>query len=172
MESWMVVFVGVLALCILVQTLVLIGMFVMFQNVAKKAQQQAEEFRNRVVPVLSGLQQVIEEVRPHVTNVVANAAEVTNVARMQAQRVDRVMSEAMERLRIQLAHIDQILTGTLETVEEAGSKFRRTVWSPVQSVAAVVRGIQTGLEFYRGSRRRPYEVTPDRSEQPDENLFI
>jgi hypothetical protein len=70
---------------------------------------------------------------------------------------------------MQLIHADQILTGVLETVEDTGMKLRRTVWGPVQSVAAVVRGIQTGLEFYRG-RRRPTDGAP--AEQQDEGLFI
>ena len=75
----------------------------------------------------------------------------------------------LDRLRMQLIHADQILTGVLETVEDTGMKLRRTVWGPVQSVAAVVRGIQTGVEFYRGRRRAP-EAQP--TETQDEGLFI
>jgi hypothetical protein len=134
-----------------------------------------EEFRERVFPLLSNIQILVEDSRPHITSALANASEITAVARNQAQRVDRVLSEALERLRLQLAHVDQILTGALETVEDAGSKFRRTVWEPMQSVIALVRGIQTGLEFYRGRggrrRERDFDVPGDR-EQPDENLFI
>ena len=80
-----------------------------------------------------------------------------------------MLTESLDRLRMQLIHADQILTGVLETVEETGTKLRRTVWGPVQSVAAVVRGIQTGVEFYRGRRRAP-EAQP--TEQQDEGLFI
>jgi hypothetical protein len=173
MESWMPFFIAVVAFAVVLQTLILAGMFVMFRRMNQRVEQLTEELRARVLPVLSGLQTLIEESRPHITSVVANAAEITNLARSQAQRIDRVMGEALERVRMQLAHVDQILTGTLETVEEAGSKFRRSVWTPVQSVAAIVRGIQTGLEFYRGSRsgRRPFETAGERDQQ-DENLFI
>ena len=63
----------------------------------------------------------------------------------------------------------QILTGAMETVEETGARIRSSVWRPVQSFSALVRGIQTGLEFYRGRQRRRGEAV---AEQQDEELFI
>jgi hypothetical protein len=171
MESWMPFFVGVVTFAMVLQTLMLLGMFLTFRDLNKRHQQITEELRARLLPVLSSIQSLVEESRPHIASAIANAAEITSLARTQAQRVDRVLSEMLERLRLQLAHVDQILTGTLETVENVGSKFRRSVWGPVQSVTAVVRGIQTGLEFYRG-RRRPFDPAAAEREQPDENLFI
>jgi hypothetical protein len=177
MESWMPFFVVVAALALVVQALVLVGLFIGVRRANARYSQIAEELRARIIPALSDIQLLVEEARPHITGILANASEVTHLARTQAQRVDRVMSEALERLRMQLAHVDQILTGALETVEDAGSKFRQTVWQPMQSVAAVVRGIQTGLEFYRGTRSQRrrnerYEPPAGDREQADENLFI
>jgi hypothetical protein len=99
---------------------------------------------------------------------ISDAAEMTHVARGQVQRVDRMVTEAVDRLRMQLVHADQILTGAMEAVEETGTRLRSSVWRPVQSVTALVRGIQTGLEFYRGRRRQ----TNGPNEQQDEGLFI
>src|ERR1700722_11307319 len=169
MESWMPFFVIVAAVAIVLQMFILLGMFMAVRQLSKRVNQTLDDVRSRVLPVLAGVQALVDEARPHIVNAVANAAEVTNLARNQAQRLDRVVGEALERVRMQLAHVDQILTGTLETVESAGTSFKRTVWAPVQSVAAVIRGVQTGLEFYRG-RRRPFDGAGDR-EQQDENLF-
>jgi hypothetical protein len=69
---------------------------------------------------------------------------------------------------MQLVHADQILTGAMETVEETGSRIRSSVWRPVQSFSALVRGIQTGLEFYRGRRRQ----AEGPNQEQDEELFI
>lgn len=163
-------FVIVAAVAIVLQMFILLGMFMAVRQLSKRVNQTLDDVRSRVLPVLAGVQALVDEARPHIVNAVANAAEVTNLARNQAQRLDRVVGEALERVRMQLAHVDQILTGTLETVESAGTSFKRTVWAPVQSVAAVIRGVQTGLEFYRG-RRRPFDGAGER-EQQDENLFI
>lgn len=170
MERWMPFFICVVAFAVVLQTVILAVMFAMVRRMNQRFEQVTGELRDRVLPVLSSVQILVDEVRPQIVSVLANATEITNLARSQAQRVDRVMGEALERLRMQLAHVDQILTGTLETVENVGSKVRSTVWAPVQSVTALVRGIQTGLEFYRG-RRRPLEPVGER-DQSDDNLFI
>ena len=113
---------------------------------------------------------LVEDAQPKISSMMSDAAEITRVARNQVQRVDRVMVEAVDRLRMQLVHADQILTGALETVEDTGAKLRSTLWGPVQSVSALVRGIQAGMEFYRGMRTGRPPETP--AEQPDESLFI
>ena len=128
----------------------------------------AAELHARLNPSFSAESRILED-SDHVASVLGDAAEITRVARSQAQRVDRVLTEAIERLRIQVVRADHILTGTLEVIEEAGSRVRRTVWEPVHQASAVLKGIHAGLEFFRGQRRpRPH---PD-SEQQDEELFI
>ena len=106
----------------------------------------------RITPILSRVQLLVEDVSPRISGIVADASELTRLARGQAQKVDRILTETLERLRLQLIHVDQILTGAMEAVEEAGSKLRQTVWGPVVKATALVRGIQTGLEFFRAVR--------------------
>ena len=117
------------------------------------------------------MQFLVEDATPRIAGIVADAAELTRMARSQAQKVDRILSETLERLRMQLIHIDQILTGAMETVEEAGSRLRETVWGPVVKATALIRGIQAGLEFFRSARqgRDPVEQP---AEQQDEGMFI
>jgi vacuolar-type H+-ATPase subunit H len=127
----------------------------------------------RVEPILTRVQYLIEDAQPRISSAIADAAEITHLARSQAQKVDRVFTETLDRARMQLAHADQILTGALEAVEDAGSQIRRTVVGPINSASAVIRGIQTGLEFFRSRRRRPHSEGPGASpDHPDENLFI
>jgi len=169
MQSWIPFFVIVAALAIVLQTLILGALFLQMRRLASRLESIANDLHSRVNPILGRIQVLVEDAQPVISGMIADAAEITNMARGQVQRADRVLTESLDRLRLQLIHADQILTGTLETIEDAGMKLRRTVWGPVQSVAAVVRGIQTGVEFYRGRRRAP-EAQP--TEQQDEGLFI
>ena len=106
--------------------------------------------------------------RGKLSSIMGDAAEVTRLARSQAQKVDRVFTDAVERLRIQVIRADQILTGTLEVIDEAGSKFRKTLWGPVQQASALIKGLKVGLDYIRGQRRRSEtEGAPQ-----DEELFI
>jgi hypothetical protein len=93
------------------------------------------------------------------------------LARGQAQKLDRVVSEASDRLRGQLVTADRILTGALETVEEAGSQFKRGVWKPVQRVSAVLTGLKVGLDFLR-SRRSGRRSAGEADVEEGEELFI
>lgn len=169
MANWvMPLFVIVAAVSLFIQMLIFGAMFLTIRRVSRRMEEITDDLQRRVNPVLSRLQMLVEEAQPRISGMISDAAEITHVARNQVQRVDRVLTEAVDRLRMQLVHADQILTGALETVEETGARIRSSVWRPVQSVTALVRGIQTGLEFYRGRRRRGDAV----SEQQDEELFI
>ena len=169
MASWvMPLFVIVAAVSLFVQMLIFGAIFLTVRRLSKRMEEIVDDLQRRVNPVISRLQMLVEEAQPRISSVISDAAEMTHVARNQVQRADRVLTEAVDRLRMQLVHADQILTGALETVEETGARIRSSVWGPVASVTALVRGIQTGLEFYRGRRRRADGVT----EQQDEELFI
>lgn len=168
MASWvMPLFVIVAAVSLFIQMLIFGAMFLTIRRLSKRVEEIADDLQRRINPVLSRVQMLVEEAQPRISNMISDAAEITHVARNQVQRVDRMVTETVDRLRMQLVHADQILTGALETVEETGTRIRSTVWRPVQSFSALVRGIQTGLEFYRGRRRQADGV----SEQ-DEELFI
>jgi signal transduction histidine kinase len=169
MESWLPFFVMVTSLAVVVQAVTLAAIYLQLRRQGRRVEQMAQELQARVSPILSRVQLLVEEVHPQISSMVADAAHITHLARTQVQHADRVVGEAIDRLRMQLVHTDQILTGTLETVEETGLHIRRAILGPVQSVSALVRGIQTGLEFFRGNRRRT-EAPP--AETPDESLFI
>jgi type IV secretory pathway VirB2 component (pilin) len=172
MESWMPFFVVVTAIAVVFQACMLAALFISVRSLSKRIEETTSEIRSRVAPILGRVQMIVDDVHPQISSMVADAAHITRVARTQVQNADRVVGEAIDRLRLQLAHTDQILTGALETVEEAGATIRRTVLGPVQSVTAIVRGIQTGLEFFRGNRTRRRDDAPATAEAQDETLFI
>ncbi len=171
MESWMPYFVIATALAVVLQAVVLVVLFFQLLRTAKRVEETVADLNTRITPILSRVQLLVEDVSPRISGIVADAAELSRLARGQAQKVDRVLTESLERLRMQLIHVDQILTGAMETVEEAGSKLRQTVWGPMVKATALVRGIQTGLEFFRAVRSGREPVDPA-SEQRDEGMFI
>lgn len=169
MESWLPFFVMVTSLAVVLQAAILAGIYFLLLRQSQRMEQRLQELQAKVTPILSRIQVLVDDVHPQISNMVADAAHITHLARTQVQHADRVVGETIERLRLQLAHADQILTGALETIEDTGSQLRRTILGPVQSVSALVRGIQTGLEAFRGNRRRA-EAT--QAETQDESLFI
>jgi hypothetical protein len=171
MESWMPFFVIVTAVAIVLQAIMLIALFLQLRRTAARVEETISDLNTRLTPIISRLQILVDDVSPRISGLVADASELTRLARGQAQKIDRIMTETMERLRLQLIHVDQILTGAMETVEEAGSRMRDTIWGPVMKASAMIRGIQSGLEFLRVARGRRHSVEQP-SEQQDEGMFI
>ncbi len=174
MENWMPFFVVVTALAVVLQAVVLIALFIQLRRTAARVEHTVADLNARMSPILSRVQFLVEDVSPRLSTIVSDASELTRLARGQAYKMDRILGEMLERLRLQLIHIDQILTGAMETVEEAGSRLRETVMGPVIQATALIRGIQTGLEFFRVVRHRPSgrEHREPPVEQHDEGMFI
>ena len=84
------------------------------------------------------------------------------------QRFDRVLEEGADRLRQQIIRADRLITGALEAVEDTGSELRKSVLGPAQTVVAFIRGVQAGIDFFRGRKRIPER----RRSTEDEGLFI
>jgi predicted PurR-regulated permease PerM len=167
-------FVLVVGIAVIVQAIVLIALFVQLRKTAARVEQTVADLNTRINPILSRVQILVDDLSPRIASIVSDASDLTTMARSQAQRLDRILTETLERTRLQLIHVDQILTGAMETVEEAGSRLRQTIWGPVVKATAVIRGIQTGLEFFRAARqsRRGNDHVEQPADQQDEGMFI
>jgi hypothetical protein len=171
-ETWLIVFIGIVAIAVLLQATVLLALFITVRRTAQRVEQLSNELHERALPLLSKVTLLIEDVQPRISGMFSDAAEISTLARVQVQRVDRVLAEAAERLRMQLVHADQILTGALDSVEDTSAQIRRSIVTPLQSVIAVVRGVQTGIEFYRSGGARRSSPAEAANETQDETLFI
>jgi hypothetical protein len=171
MQSWIPLFVVVTTLAVVVQAIVLVALFLQLRRTAARVEQTVADLNTKVGPLISRVQIMVDDISPRISGIVADASEITRLARGEAQRVDRIINEALERLRMQLIHVDHVLTGAIETVEDAGSHLRKTIWGPVVKATAVIRGVQAGIDFFRNVRQGRDPVEPS-AEQQDEGMFI
>jgi hypothetical protein len=168
MSGWVQAFIVIAAVAIVIQMGILLGMFISMRASIENLTRIANDLKARVDPILTRTNHILEDSEDRIASIMGDAAEITRIARGQAQKVDRVFTDAVERLRIQVIRADHILTGTLEVVEDAGTKVRRTLWGPINQASAVLKGLKVGLDFIRGRKRRP-ESDPSIE---DEELFI
>jgi uncharacterized protein YoxC len=170
MQTWAAVFVVVAAVAIVIQVVLLSALFFQMRRTMERLDQFTTDLQGRVGPILSRVQLLLDDTQPKISELVADAAHVVYLARGQAQKMDRVFTEASDRLRGQLVSVDRIVAGALETVEEAGTQFRRNLWKPMQRVSAVVTGIKVGLDLLRSRRER--DSRREGSAEHEEELFI
>ena len=170
MQTWVPIFVVVAAVAIVIQVALLSALFFQMRRTMVRLETFTNDMQARIGPILTRVQLLVDDTQPKISELVADAAHVVYLTRSQAQKMDRVFTEASDRLRGQLVTVDRILTGALETVEEAGTQFRRSVWKPMQKVSAVVTGIKVGLDLLRA--RRGGSSRGDGSVETEEELFI
>jgi len=167
MTGWMVAFFMIAAIAIVLQMLILAGMYFQFKRTSLEMSRAIGEVQRRLDPILFRINRVLENSEDKISSIVTDAAEMTRLARGQAQKIDRVVSDALDRTRSQIIRADSILTGTLEAVEDAGVRVRRSVLGPLQQASAVLKGIRTGIDFIRGQRG-----SRGSSIDQDDELFI
>lgn len=167
METWVAFFVIVACLAIVMQALILGGMFLAVKKTTEHAIRVSTDINTKLLPVLEKTNFLLEDTRSRISSVVADTAEIVHIARNEANRFDRVVAEGLEMLRAQIVRADQVVTGVLESLEEAHTQVRKTVSGPVSQVVAVLRGLKAGLDiFTSGKSERP------RAQSSEEELFI
>jgi hypothetical protein len=170
MESWVGFFVIVACIAIIMQALILLGMFLAMKKTSDQVIRVSSEINGKLLPVLEKTNFLLEDSRQRFSSVVADTAEIVHIARNQASRFDRVMGEGMELLRGQIIRADQVITGVLESLEEAHTNVRKTVTGPVSQVAAVIRGLKAGLDIFTSAKTSKGERA--RPQSSEEELFI
>jgi hypothetical protein len=171
MQLWLEIFSLVAAVALIVQVVILTLLFFQLRKTTENMNRLVGDLHSRVGPILTRVQILLDDTQPKISSMVNDASHIVYLARGQAQKIDRVFTDAADRLRGQLVHADRILTGTLEAVEDAGSKFKHNFWRPVQKASALVQGIKVGLDLLRSRRRRSSGGDEPR-EQQEEELFI
>jgi hypothetical protein len=150
MADWvMPLFAIVVAVALLMETLVIALMFIALRRLTGRIEKLTDRVQGRVFPLISQFQLRFDEVQPRISDAVFQATGLVHSARKQAERTDRVITETTDRLRIKLVQADQTITGSLELIEDTGSKIRRAVLAPFRSIKALTAGIQTGINVYR-----------------------
>jgi hypothetical protein len=148
MESWGVVFLGIIALASIVQAGFLIGLTLE----GKKLSRRVAELQDRIE----------KDLRPSLDNL---------------SRMSRNLAEVSDLAVLQVRRVDGLLADTIEKVEETTNLIREVVLRPIGplvDLAAFLKGIRRGLEVYqqlRGFERRE-RVSRRGYDEDDEHLFI
>ena len=170
MSGWVEAFIVIAAIAIVMQMAVMLAMMLTVKKSLEHFTRQSIDLQSRIDPILSRINRILEDSEGRISSVMGDTAEITRIARGQAQKIDRVVTDTIDRLQIQVIRADQILTGAMEVVDEAGSKFRNTLWGPIRQASAVMKGIKVGLDMLR--RQQGGATIESDGASQDEELFI
>lgn len=168
MQTWVAVFVVVAAVAVLLQTVVLLAFYFLLRKMSQTFAQASTSLDTHLFPLLHRVRLLMDDSQTDIHDIVHETAEVARTVRANSRRFDRVLEEGADRLRLQIIHADRLLTGAFEAIEDTTDELRKSVVEPIRTVTAFVKGIQAGLDFFRGRSRMPER----RREAEDEGLFV
>ncbi|HJS57554.1 MAG TPA: hypothetical protein VKA01_05565 [Vicinamibacteria bacterium] len=148
METWGVVFLGIIALGSLIQSAFLVRIALAGRELSHRVAELQERVDRDLRPTLDNLSRVTR-----------NLAEVSDVAVLQARRVDDLLADTIEKIEGTTTLVKQVVLRPL---------------GPLMDIAAFFKGVRRGLEVYQTLRGFDRRERPPRGDyaDDDEHLFI
>jgi hypothetical protein len=147
------IFVAVTAAAVVLQMLILLGMYLAMRKSSAKLESLAEEVKTKVLPTAELAHEMISDLRPKITTVLDNVAVSTTVLRNQMERMDATLTDIIDRTRLQVIRADEFVNHTMDKLEETREAVTRTVVSPVKHISGLMSGVTAGFEAFFSRRR-------------------
>lgn len=136
-------FLGIIALSVLVMALIQAGAIVAGLRLARKVEQLSLQVDQEIKPLIRNLTSVSEE-----------AVRTATLASRQIERVDRLFADLTSRLNETLAAAQQFTKG------------------PAKNGMAIISGLQAAVSAFRGMREATRRRSKTQPGTEDDSLFI
>jgi hypothetical protein len=172
-QTILLAFVVVTGLAVLLQTVILLAIFLAVRKALANFRQEAEDLRSSVMPViydtrdlvantqgiltslqafLADAQSFFTRVTPKVESITTDLTQVTQTLRTQTAEMQSSALEIMAKVRRQSDRVDGMVTDLLNTVDRAGGFVAEAVSRPVRQISGVLRSAKAIVESLRARR--------------------
>lgn len=172
MDEKLTIFIAVTSAAVVLQMLILAGMFFTIRKLATHVQSATDEVKTQALPLIENtkhlqaqVQRIVETSTPKIDLVLDNAAAITTSVHSGIGKAETTLNEGLDRARLQIIRADEMVTRAMDSVEETSEKVARSVTSPVKKAGGIMHGISTGVGTYLGQKR-------PRKPGPSDEMFI
>ncbi len=171
-ETLLLIFVACTGAAVLMQALVLLAMLVTARKALKLAQEQIEELRTHVLPVVHDTKKLLTNVGPKIEAVATDFAALTHSMRTQGIKLEESATDILQRVNRQSTRVDMMLTNVLDTVDRASAVVADVISVPIRQLAGVAAFARAAIGTLRnGPARAQSEPQPTHS-PADKDLFV
>ncbi len=150
------VLMGAVVVVLLLQTIVLLAIFVVIIKTARTVRQDLEDLRSSVAPIIDHTRDLLQRVTPRIEQTTNDLAALTHILRTKAADVQSAADEIVERVRrqasrldIMASRLDGMLSDVLDAVERAGVFMADTVARPMRQISAIMASAKAVIESLR-----------------------
>jgi hypothetical protein len=141
--DWTPVFLGIIAVSVLVMAAIQVGAVIAGARLAQRVNKLADQIQQEVRPLSA-----------HLQTVAAEAARASTLAAQQVERADRLFADVSQR------------------VEETVTLMQEAVVQPARQSMAVMAGFKAVVATLRGLRHQPPRGKAVRQDEEEDSLFI
>jgi len=167
--------IGVGALALLMQAIILLAMFLGMRKAAKSLKEEIEDVRSSVMPVVNDTRELLtrlSRLTPKLESTITDAAELTSKLRAQTADVEAAVEDILERVRKQTSRVDNMFSGTLDTVDRASVFVTETIVKPVRQISGLLAGLKAIIESLRSPQPSTNSVYRERGVHDDTDMFV
>ncbi|HUX43429.1 MAG TPA: hypothetical protein VMV57_01645 [Terracidiphilus sp.] len=167
-DTLLLIFVGVTGLAVLMQAVVLLALFLSVRKTAAAMQNQIEELRSTITPVLTETKSFLDNVGPKIESVASDLAELAHGLRVQSADLQDSATEVLDRVRRQASRLDMMCSDVLDTVDRAGSLVTSVVNLPLRQLTALLAAARAAF----GVLRSPVPAQAKTHSPADKDMFV
>lgn len=152
-SRWLIVFVGLVAVSMIVQAIVVVAVAVGSAKSLKRMLELAEEWRSKVLPLIDKSNDLMHDVGPKVKIIADNLEHTTHLVRTKATEFDATMSDANSKTRAQVERVDGMVSSVLDATTDAATMLSNAIRIPAREFSGLMHGLKAGVDVLLGRSR-------------------
>jgi hypothetical protein len=175
---WMTIFVGIVAVAVVVGFLGMCVAGIQLLRLMVKAEQLAERLEGKFSPMIDKTHALVEELGPKIRTITTNTEQISYTVRSKveefsvtADELNRTVKDANKRTQAQVARVDGLVNEALYSAQHVSRTVQDSVRKPVQQIAGIIAGVKKGVETWvdrspfkrhvpTAEEYRPYDTPP------------
>jgi hypothetical protein len=169
-DTLTLIFIGATALAVIMQALILLGLFITVRKSVKAIHSEVEQLRTAAMPILHHTKDFVTRVSPKLDAVAGDMVEMSRGLRAQTMEFQETAAEILERVHRQTGRVDTMFTSTLDKVDKASTAVNDAVNVPLKHLSGITAFAKAALDSLRSSDPKP-RTQPTHS-VADKDLFV
>jgi len=161
----LLVFVGVVAVSLLLQTGSMVAMVIGARKAQKKVTALADDFRLHALPVIVSSRELVHELSPKLRTIVDNLEATSTTLRTKSEQLGGLVGDVTNRAQVQATRVDGMVKGTLDQITYAAHAVEAGISIPVRQMSGILNGLRAGVEVL-------WKKTPSNHLDPEDDLFV
>jgi hypothetical protein len=162
-QTIQLVIIAIAALAVVLQAVILLGIFLGLKKAARSTQEQIAELRSSIMPLIDDSREFLTRVAPEIEATTTDVAAIVHGLRVHGAEMEATATDILGRVQHQTSRVDAMMTGVLDSVDRVGGFVAGAVNKPARQLFGILASIKAVVESLRAPapQSRPTRTSAD-----------